>query len=34
MIKDWNNKMNADGENAQWIASFTKECPKCNFLST
>eukprot|EP00029_Vermamoeba_vermiformis_P000961 TRINITY_DN1112_c0_g1_i1.p1 TRINITY_DN1112_c0_g1~~TRINITY_DN1112_c0_g1_i1.p1 ORF type:complete len:525 (-),score=178.59 TRINITY_DN1112_c0_g1_i1:119-1537(-) len=32
MIKDWNTKMNADGENAQWIASFTKECPKCNFL--
>jgi len=29
MIKEWNNKNHSEGDDAKWIASYTKECPKC-----
>jgi len=32
MIKEWNKKNQTDGEDAKWIASYTKECPKCSSM--
>eukprot|EP01130_Rhizamoeba_saxonica_P015484 TRINITY_DN695_c0_g1_i2.p1 TRINITY_DN695_c0_g1~~TRINITY_DN695_c0_g1_i2.p1 ORF type:complete len:378 (+),score=61.39 TRINITY_DN695_c0_g1_i2:456-1589(+) len=32
MMKKWDKKSNIEGENAKWLASYTKECPKCNFV--
>jgi len=32
MVKNWAKKTEAEGENAKWMARFTKECPKCGFL--
>eukprot|EP01128_Nolandella_sp_AFSM9_P004514 TRINITY_DN203_c0_g1_i1.p1 TRINITY_DN203_c0_g1~~TRINITY_DN203_c0_g1_i1.p1 ORF type:complete len:511 (+),score=102.99 TRINITY_DN203_c0_g1_i1:232-1764(+) len=29
MINDWNVKVGSDGETIQWLAQYTKECPKC-----
>lgn len=30
MVNDWIVKSERDGSNDAWIASYTKECPKCN----
>eukprot|EP01121_Diplochlamys_sp_Union-15-3_P013422 TRINITY_DN4163_c0_g1_i2.p1 TRINITY_DN4163_c0_g1~~TRINITY_DN4163_c0_g1_i2.p1 ORF type:complete len:140 (-),score=6.18 TRINITY_DN4163_c0_g1_i2:244-663(-) len=32
MIKQWMGKIADDGDNASFLASFTKECPKCDTL--
>lgn len=32
MVKDWEAKQIAQGSDAEWIAGYTKECPKCNFV--
>lgn len=31
MVNDWLLKSERDGSNDLWIASYTKECPKCNY---
>eukprot|EP01126_Amoeba_proteus_P034069 TRINITY_DN3377_c0_g2_i3.p1 TRINITY_DN3377_c0_g2~~TRINITY_DN3377_c0_g2_i3.p1 ORF type:complete len:307 (+),score=46.82 TRINITY_DN3377_c0_g2_i3:1145-2065(+) len=33
MLLDWNQKATKDEANAKWIAAYTKECPKCSFIS-
>jgi ariadne-1 len=32
MVRDWRTKTAAEGENAEWMAKFTKDCPKCGYL--
>lgn len=32
MVKEWRQKTSTDGENAEWMAKFTKDCPKCGYL--
>jgi len=29
MIKAWKLKQSRDGDDAKWMASYTKECPTC-----
>jgi hypothetical protein len=33
MLTDWESKSSKDEANAKWIAAYTKECPKCGFIS-
>jgi len=32
MVNDWEGKSQKDEANAKWIAAYTKECPKCNYV--
>jgi ariadne-1 len=32
MVKSWSTKTESEGENAKFLAKFTKECPKCAAL--
>jgi hypothetical protein len=34
MVKEWKKKLAQEGETAHFLASYTKECPKCNTIST
>jgi len=32
MYKEWLKKSQTEGEDSKWMASYTKECPKCAFV--
>jgi hypothetical protein len=34
MVKEWKKKLAQEGDTAHFLASYTKECPKCNTSST